>query len=178
MHNLKTGLASLLRTIRTRRYVLAVVLMVGALGVVAIKRFTLSALPEPGQTETLLATEAKRLLVRKESLQGIPPPPRDRQGAAKEGDKLFRKECASCHGTSGYDLTDAGRWMYPRAADLTSRDIQAYSDPEVFWIVKNGVRMSGMPAFGKVESDEHIWEMVFYFRTLPKRVANRQIARR
>jgi hypothetical protein len=44
--------------------------------------------------------------------------------------------------------------MYPRAADLTSRDVQAYSDQEVFWIIKNGIRLSGMPAFGRVESEE------------------------
>ncbi len=56
---------------------------------------------------------------------------------------------------------DAGRWMYPRAADLTSREVQRYSDRELFWIIKNGIRLSGMPAFAKVESDEHIWDIVF-----------------
>ena len=35
--------------------------------------------------------------------------------------------------------------------------VQRYSDRELFWIVKNGIRLSGMPAFGRVESDEHIW---------------------
>jgi|SRR5579859_3024604 len=148
------------------------------LAVGTVKRLTLSALPEPGQTETFLATQAKRFLVHKGSRQGIPPPPADLQAAVKEGDKLFRRECASCHGTSGYDLTDAGRWMYPRAADLTSRGSQSYSDQEVFWIVKNGVRMSGMPAFGKVESDEHIWDLVFYVRYLPRTVPKAQVARR
>jgi mono/diheme cytochrome c family protein len=58
--------------------------------------------------------------------------------------------------------------MYPRAADLTSRDSQFYSDRELFWIVKNGIRLSGMPAFGKVESDGHIWDLVLYVRSLPK----------
>jgi len=56
--------------------------------------------------------------------------------------------------------------MYPRASDLTSREVQDYSDRELFWIVKNGIRLSGMPAFGKVESDEHIWNLVNYVRTL------------
>ena len=162
-----------------KNYVIAGVVIGTALGVgTVITRFTLSALPEPGQTETLLATEAKRLLVHKESRQGIPPAPTDALSAIRECNKLFRKECAQCHGTSGYDLTDAGRWMYPRAADLTSRDSQSYSDEEVFWIVKNGVRMSGMPAFGKVESDEHIWDLVFYVRNLPKTVPKPQVARR
>jgi mono/diheme cytochrome c family protein len=57
--------------------------------------------------------------------------------------------------------------MYPRAADLGSADVQAYSDAELFWIVKNGIRLSGMPAFGNVESEENIWDLVHFVRTLP-----------
>lgn len=54
-----------------------------------------------------------------------------------------------CHGPDGHTPTDSGRWMYPRASDLTSFPVQRYSDRELFWIVKNGIRLSGMPAFGK-----------------------------
>lgn len=75
---------------------------------------------------------------------------------------------AACHGMDGRRATDAGRWMYPRAADLTSKGVQSYSDRELFWIIKNGMRWSGMPAFAKVESDEHIWDLVLYLRTLPE----------
>ncbi len=67
----------------------------------------------------------------------------------------------------GHRPTDAGRWMYPRAADLTSKEVQSYSNRELFWIIKNGIRLSGMPAFAKVESDKHIWDLVLYLRTLP-----------
>lgn len=144
---------------------------IGALflvAVIAMSAFqvTLSALPEPGRTETFLATKAKHYLVRQSSRYGIPPAPADRQVAIKEGDRVFGTDCGACHGLSGHNPTDAGRWMYPRAADLTSRDAQSYSDQEVFWIIKNGIRLSGMPAFGKVESDEHIWDLVFYVHTL------------
>jgi mono/diheme cytochrome c family protein len=138
------------------------------IAVAAASQFTLSALPEPGRLETSLATKAKHFLVHRSSREGIPPAPADRQTSLKEGERLFGTECGACHGLSGHNPTDAGRWMYPRAADLTSRDVQSYSEPEVFWIIKNGIRLSGMPAFGKVESDEHIWDLVFYFGTLPK----------
>jgi len=67
----------------------------------------------------------------------------------------------------GHRPTDAGRWMYPRAADLTSKDVQSYSDRELFWIIKNGIRLSGMPAFANVESDKHISDLLVYLRTLP-----------
>ena len=130
--------------------------------------FTLSALPEPGRVETALATRAKHYLVHRSSREGIPPAPADRQASTREGERLFGTECGACHGNSGHNPTDAGRWMYPRAADLTSRESQSYSDRELFWIIKNGLRLSGMPAFGKVEPDEHIWDLVLYVRALPK----------
>jgi mono/diheme cytochrome c family protein len=154
-----------------KRFVIAgvgVLVLVAIIAVAAASQFTLSALPEPGRTETALATKAKHSLVHRSSREGIPPAPVDRQASIKEGDRLFGTECAACHGASGHNPTDAGRWMYPRAADLTSRDVQAYSDQEFFWIIKNGIRLSGMPAFGRVESDEHIWDLVFYVRALPK----------
>jgi len=154
-----------------RRFVM---LATGALALVAAiavaaSRFTLSALPDPGQTETLLATQAKHYLIRRSSRSGIPPAPAQREAAIKEGERLFGTECAACHGMSGRNLTDAGRWMYPRAANLASHDTQSYSDQEIFWVIKNGIRFSGMPAFGKVESDDHVWDLVLYFRTLPQR---------
>ena len=114
-----------------------------------------------------LATRAKHYLIHRSSREGVPPMPSNRQASIKEGERLFGTECGARHGNSGHNPTDAGRWMYPRAADLTSRS-HSYSDQEVFWIIKNSIRLSGMPAFGKVESDDHIWDLVFYVRTLPK----------
>jgi mono/diheme cytochrome c family protein len=142
------------------------VLLLVAIAGAGASQFTLSALPEPGRTETLLATKAKHYLVCRSAREGIPPVPGDRQAGIKEGDRLFGTECGACHGASGHNPTDAGRWMYPRAADLTSGDSQSYSDQEIFWIIRNGIRLSGMPAFGKVESDEHIWDLVLYVRAL------------
>lgn len=151
--------------------VVLLILIVAALAAAA-SQFSLSALPEPGRVEMYLATKARHYLVQKESRESIPAPPADIQGDIKEGDDLFGTECAACHGMSGHDPTDAGRWMYPRAADLTSREVQSYSDRELFWIIRNGIRLSGMPAFGKVETDKHIWDLVRYIQTLP--VADRQ----
>ena len=71
-----------------------------------------------------------------------------------------------CHGTDGRGQVPQGRWMYPRAADLTSNQVQSYSDQELFWIVQNGIRFTGMPAFGQVETADHIWDLVNYVRTL------------
>jgi mono/diheme cytochrome c family protein len=144
--------------------VFAFVLLAG--GLMAF-RANLSALPEPGPTETFLATKGKHFLVGRLSRGEIPAPPADISASLKEGDKLFGVECSECHGDSARKPTDAGRWMYPRAADLGSPEVQKYSDRELFWIVKNGIRLSGMPAFGRAESDEHIWDLVRFVRTVP-----------
>ena len=135
----------------------------------AFARINLSALPEPGTTETYLAIKFKHFYVRRVARAPIPNPPADLQASIDDGEKLFGTECGACHGLSGGKPTDAGRWMYPRAADLTSEEVKQYSDKELYWIIKNGIRFSGMPAFGNVEPSDHIWDLVHYLRTLPAR---------
>jgi len=153
------------RTLWIAAFIVALALAGGVLAA----QFNLSALPEPGKTETLLATKAKHFYVRRASRTVLPVKPRDERISVQDGDKLFGTACSECHGYTGRKPTDAGRWMYPRAADLGSTEVQSYSDRELFWIVKNGIRLSGMPAFGRVESDEHIWNLVRYLRTLPSK---------
>ena len=144
---------------------IALVLVAGA-GIVGFTQVRLDAIQQPGYLETVFATQAKHLLIRWKSRKGIPPAPSNLSASVEEGDKVYATDCTMCHGADGHTPTDNGRWMYPRASDLTSHDVQNYSDRELFWIVKNGIRLSGMPAFGKVESDEHIWNLVHYVRTL------------
>jgi mono/diheme cytochrome c family protein len=152
-----------------KRWILAAVLVVlsGLVVILAFTQFDLSALQRPGKAETFLATQAKRILIYKNSRSGIPSPPNNLPASIEQGETLYGTDCAMCHGSDGHTLTDNGRWMYPRASDLTSASVQQYSDPELFWIIKNGIRFSGMPGFGRVESDEHIWDLVRYIKTLP-----------
>jgi mono/diheme cytochrome c family protein len=151
-----------------KRWIFAVfiVLALAVAAIVGVTQIRLDALQEPGRVETFLATLAKRLLISRSSHEGIPPAPTNLQESIGQGDKLYATDCSMCHGGDGRTPTDSGRWMYPRASDLTSPAVRRYSDRELFWIVKNGIRLSGMPAFGKVESDEHIWNLVHYLKTL------------
>ena len=151
---------------KRRIIIIIVVIIVVALAGFAASQFNLSALNEPGKIETYLATQAKHFLIGRASREGLPPEPVRSPAGVAEGEKFYGSECALCHGLDGHKPTDNGRWMYPRAADLTSPSVQQYSDHELFWILKNGIRLSGMPAFGKVETDQHMWELVRYIRTL------------
>ena len=149
------------------RLLLLMIVIVTIVFGAGLSRFSLNALPEPGRVETVLAGGFRRVLIHRASRAPMSAPPGDLRSSIEEGDKLFGSECAACHGLDGRTPTDAGRWMYPRAADLASGEVQGYSDRELFWIVKNGIRLSGMSAFGKVEPDGHIWNLVQYLRTIP-----------
>jgi mono/diheme cytochrome c family protein len=138
-----------------------------ALIVIGLMQFSLTALAETGTLETHFAGSAKRLVIRRASRQGIPPRPVDATASVETGATHYGLDCSICHGVDGRSQMPAGRWMYPRATDLTSQQVQSYSDQELFWIIKNGIRFTGMPAFGKLETPDHIWGLVNYLRTLP-----------
>lgn len=81
----------------------------------------------------------------------------------------YVEHCAVCHADNGGGETKFHGIMYPRPTDLRSDDTQGMSDGELYWVIKNGVRWSGMPAFGKPgDDDEHAWKIVAYVRHLPK----------
>lgn len=138
-----------------------------ALIVVSLMRFNVAALPEPGPVETIVLNRAKRFLVHRASRQGIPPRPVDIKTSIKNGGSHYGLDCSVCHADDGRGQRQPGEWEYPRAADLTSKWVQSYSDEELFWIIQNGIRFTGMPAFSKVETPDHIWDLVNYVRTLP-----------
>lgn len=152
-----------------RRILISFALLAGLAFVaswIALKRFSLSALDEPGAAELRVATRAKRWLVARDAHGPFPAKPANDATSAAIGNMQFGVRCAPCHGADGRSPTEIGRWMYPRAADLGSPDVQAYSDEQLFWIIKHGIRMTGMPGFGKSMADDQIWHLVNYLRRL------------
>jgi mono/diheme cytochrome c family protein len=143
-------------------FVLLVVLIV-----IALMRFNLSALHEPGPAETRLANLSKRYFIHRASRHGIPPRPQDTKASIENGSSHYGLDCGVCHAQDGRSQQPPGQLMYPRASDLTGKEVQSYSDQELFWIIQNGIRFTGMPAFGDVETPDHIWDLVNYVRNLP-----------
>lgn len=153
---------------RTLTRWLAILFVLGVAGGTwfALYGFRLGALDDPWRLETYLARNAKRWYVRRSARGPLPnAPPKDRVSVTVGG-MAFRGDCANCHGIDGRTPTEIGRWMYPRVLDLGSPEVQQWSDAELFWIIKNGIRLSGMPGFGKTRSDEQIWYVVHYVRSL------------
>jgi mono/diheme cytochrome c family protein len=134
---------------------------------IGLMRFRLTALQQPGPAEIRTANLAKHFVIHLASGRGIPAPPVDTRASIEAGGTHYGLDCGICHGVDGRAQTPSGQWMYPRAADLTSDRVQSYSDRELFWIINNGIRFTGMPGFGKVETPDNIWGLVNYVRTLP-----------
>jgi mono/diheme cytochrome c family protein len=152
---------------RRKQIAWTIIVLAAVLIVIEGMRFNFTALPKPGPLETRFASRAKLFFIGRASREGIPPPPRDKQASIETGNTQYGSDCAVCHATDGHAQGTPGQWMYPRASDLTSKRVQSYSDRELFWIIQNGIRYTGMPAFGKVETQDHIWDLVNYVRTLP-----------
>lgn len=74
--------------------------------------------------------------------------------------------CASCHLAPGMKRTEISRGLYPRAPQL--RRGSRATPAEDFWVVKHGIKATGMPAWGVTHSDKLIWDLVAFLRLLPE----------
>lgn len=122
---------------------------------------------KPSKMETTLANMAKDVVIPIEAENKINPLPVSAV-AVNEGRKLYLQSCAICHGTDGHGHTELGRGMYPPAMDLTSPHVQHWSDAELFWIIQNGVRLTGMPSWKATIGEDDTWKLVNFMRSLPE----------
>lgn len=97
---------------------------------------------------------------------GIAVPRLDDPALIKSGFGEYHEMCEGCHGAPGVQPGEAGQGLMPRAPDL-ARTASTWTDQELFWIVKNGVRMTGMPAWGPTHDDKELWTTVAFVRRLP-----------
>lgn len=78
----------------------------------------------------------------------------------------YRDMCVGCHGAPGIKRDEAGQGLYPKPPNLAN---SAKDTPpkQLFWITKNGIKFTGMPSFGKTQSDKKIWSIVAFIERLP-----------
>jgi mono/diheme cytochrome c family protein len=122
---------------------------------------------KPSKMETTLANMAKDVVIPIEAENKISPQSVSAV-AAIEGRKLYLQSCAICHGTDGHGHTGLGRGMYPPAMDLTSPHVQHWTNAELFWIIQNGVRLTGMPSWKATIGEDDTWKLVNFMRSLPE----------
>lgn len=88
------------------------------------------------------------------------------QGRIASGAGQYVQMCASCHLAPGMKRTEISRGLYPRAPQL--RRGSRATPAEDFWVVKHGIKATGMPAWGVTHSDKLMWDLVAFVRLLPE----------
>ena len=160
---------SLLRT-AVLLVVLAAVL--GILGGAYFVTAGVSARPQPGRVETFVARTVRGIAIRTRT-RGLTNPIPVSEEVVAEGRAHFADHCASCHGNDGGGNTEMGRGLYPKAPDMRLSATQALSDGELYYIIENGVRFTGMPGWstGTAAGEESTWHLVHFIRHLPTMTA-------
>jgi mono/diheme cytochrome c family protein len=155
--------------VRTLLLLLLTVLGIGILAGGYIVTTGVSARPDPSGLEAVTARTIRGLAIRAR-VGGVADPVPVTDATIREGMEHFADHCASCHGNDGSGNTELGRGLYPRAPDMRQPATQNLSDAELFYIIENGVRLTGMPGWstGTKEGETSSWHLVQFIRHLPK----------
>jgi mono/diheme cytochrome c family protein len=154
---MRAALASLL--------IAALVAVLGAAALIYAGVYDIAATtPHWPAVRTILKTARLRSI--KAHAAGIAVPPGlDDPAKVLVGVAHYAAHCAVCHGAPGVPRGDIGRGLYPPPPDL-AKITPLYSPAELFWILKHGIKMTGMPAWSD-HSDEELWGTVAFLEKLP-----------
>ena len=161
---------------------LLVIVIIAAAYATSVVRSGFSSVDQPSQAEVVVAQTVRNW--------GIPGSARDQKNpwpptadVLQEARDDFTNHCAGCHGKNGDGRTGIGQNLYPKAPDLRRPETQNLTDGEIHWIIQNGVRLTGMPAFGNPhgsEDDNSAWKLVLFVRSIaqatPRQIAEQNAA--
>jgi len=119
-------------------------------------------------------TAIERIVMRAMHRWSVPAAARDAVNPVAFSDEVwtesqahFADHCASCHGNDGRGDTEMGRGLFPKAPDMRLAATQNKTDGELYWIIENGIRLTGMPAWGTGGGDDMAtWKLVYFVRHL------------
>jgi len=161
------------------KFLMALVLLIGLLvaATVSLTRNGLSARARPSALETAIAAVMRKM--------AMPSSARDAKNRVintpevqRDARLHFADHCAICHGNDGSGETAMGHGLYPKPPDLRGAQTQERTDGEIFWIIENGVRLTGMPAFGgggEHGNSQDSWKLVHFIRHLPSLTAEERL---
>jgi len=159
---------------RTRTLALsALSLLLASVGaLVALARLDgLSARATPSAAERIVARAARGWAVPR-GARSASNPVAFTPAVWAEGRAHFADHCATCHANDGSGQTEIGQNLYPKAPDMRLPETQRLADGELYWIIANGVRLTGMPAWGEGgPDDEPTWTLVHFIRLLSELTA-------
>jgi len=156
---------------------LALCLVVGAAAVAYVKLQTngFSARAQPTVLERWIARQARAMALPGSAKERRNPLP-DSPAVIAEARAHWADHCAACHSNNGSGEAEMGKHMFPPAPDMRQADTQNLTDGELFYIIQNGIRLTGMPAWGSGagHDEQDSWKLVRFIRHLPKLTAAEQ----
>jgi mono/diheme cytochrome c family protein len=157
---------------RRSKAVLAIVVLAvaaGTFGLMRTLRYGLSARDQPTRLEAFLAKTMRHYAVPADLRNKKNPLPSSREVIAS-GRAHFADHCAYCHANDGKGQTGIGQALYPKVPDMTLADTQSQRDGELFATIEDGIRLTGMPAWGDgtAGSAADTWALVHFIRHLPQ----------
>jgi mono/diheme cytochrome c family protein len=116
---------------------------------------------KPSALETAVMRFAVRASVQRRAAE-LPPMPVPSEQAVIAGGKLYMQGCAGCHGELGKPFRE-DRANFPPVPQFTSVGTR-YSQPEIAWVIKHGIRMTAMSAYGRFYTDEQLWQLAAFVK--------------
>ncbi len=146
----------------------AVAALIGAAGAAATMGFGLYDVRASSQHTPLVAWAVHATMIRAAQIHaaGIVQPPSFTPAEVQSGFDLYDRDCATCHGGPATPRADWVNGMNPSPPFLMDSN-RLWTNPQLFWIIKGGVKMTGMPAWGVTRSDGQIWDLVAFLDAMP-----------
>ena len=153
---------------KTFMLLVSVLLLIGVSAALYVVQSGVSARGEPGAVETTIARGVRTVAIARRARSLLNPVERT-PGVVAAGRAHFADHCAVCHANDGSGHTEMGQGMWPKPPDLRLPLTQNLSDGELFYIIEQGIRYTGMPGFGTgtKEGEEDSWRLVHFIRHLP-----------
>jgi mono/diheme cytochrome c family protein len=160
------------RLLRLAAWLAFVAVIIAAGVMLVLQGRGVSARPEPTAIEKRAALFMRGWLT-PSTYKGLKNPVSDTDENFAAAREHFADHCASCHNNDGSGDTEIGRSLYPKTPDMRLPRTQQLSDGELFYFIENGVRLTGMPAWGTgtPEGERASWQLVNFIRRLPKLTA-------
>lgn len=154
--------------LKTVAIIVAVALLAGGVAVfLSVVRHGFSARDQPSRVEAVMARSIRSMGI-PGRVKRLPNPVAVSPDVLADARAHFADHCALCHGNDGSGNTEIGQSLYPKAPDMRLAPTQSLSDGELYYIIQNGVRLTGMPAWGMKDddADEDSWKLVHFIRHL------------
>ncbi len=145
---------------------------VGAYLFIALGLMPANADGKPPAIEKWAARKSLHVTLNREMPKGEPPIPADEENLLA-GVRLYKANCLMCHGASDGEASNVAAGLYQKPPQFGFHDVTDDPEGRTFWVIKHGLRMTGMPAYSPSLQDTEVWQIALFLKhmdKLPKKV--------